>query len=188
MPGMGTTPHGTAAAIAQTAVVSLTPLVLLYAIPIALVAAAIVVAIVLVVMRLARNPVDHVTSGMQVPAAPQVAPEGRWNAHVRRAGHLDAFTGFGTLALSAGWLAFIPEGATQPAWSYPAVSFGIRVNFVLANNDLTVDSAATGPLQVVVSHESINRVSRNNFKTLRERDTAGEFVRAMRSAGATILS
>jgi hypothetical protein len=64
----------------------------------------------------------------------------------------------------------------------------VQSNFVLSNSDLMLDSAATGRLQVTVSREGINRVSRKNFKTLRERDTSGEFIRAMRAAGATILS
>jgi hypothetical protein len=170
---------------------SLTPIAFLYGIPILLVMAAIVVAIVLVVMRLARNPARQA----QAPATP-VAPVTpmaatgalQWNAHVRRDGHLDAFSGFGTLTLANGVLTFVPDDAPDAGWAYPAVSFGIRVNFVLANSDLMVDSAGTGRLQVTVSHEHINRMSRNNVKTLRERDTSGEFIQAMRAAGATILS
>lgn len=166
----------------QAAVMSLLPAVLVYVVPLLLVMAAIAVAIVLVVIRLSRKP------GAPGAGTPVTPPEGMWNTHIRRDGHLDPFSGFGTLRLQSGMLTFVPDGASQPAWSLPSRSFGVQSNFVLSNSDLMLDSAATGRLQVTVSREGINRVSRNNFKTLRERDTSGEFIRAIRAAGATILS
>lgn len=150
-------------------------------------ALAIIAVIVLVVVLLARRPTRAPAqqSGAAPPAG--VAPAAwQWNAHLRREGHLDGFSGFGTLTLWNGALTFQPEGATSPAWSYPAVSFGIWSDSPLANNDLVLDSQPTGKLGVTLSHQRINRVSENDVKFLRQRGVAAEFVQAMQAAGATI--
>ncbi|NVM99957.1 hypothetical protein [Arthrobacter sp. SDTb3-6] len=168
---------------------SLTLPTLVYSLPIILVMAAVVAVVVWVVVRLSRNPAGTPSRPPRPVAFPagQGGPAGQWNAHVRRDGHLDPFSGFGTLTLAGGMLTFVPDDGTSASWSLPSAAFGVWSNSVLANSDLTVDSQATGRLLLTVSHEGINRISRNNFKTLRERRTSGEFIQAMRACGATIV-
>lgn len=158
---------------------SLGPISFLFAMPMVLVA----VVIVAVVIRMSRNP------GRQplAPGSPAATGNGQWNAHVRRDGHLDPLAGFGVLTLSGGMLSFAPDDEPGGGWSYPSVSFGVSSNAMVANSDIALDSQATGRLQLTVSHERINRLSRNTFKNFRERDTSGEFVQAMGAAGATVL-
>ncbi|MHA7985794.1 hypothetical protein ACX9R5_08305 [Rathayibacter sp. CAU 1779] len=161
----------------------LTGTMLLIAIPIVVVMVGIVALVVVLVVRMSRNPSTRAVQ----PGSPAAFGNGSWNAHVRRDGHLDPLSGFGTLTLGNGWLTFAPDDGTVQGWSVPSVSFGVWSNFVLANSDLGIDSQPTGRLQLTVSHEHINRMSQNDFKMLRQRDTAAEFVQAMRAAGATIL-
>lgn len=159
---------------------SLGPITFLFALPMVLVA----VVIVAVVVRMSRNP------GRQplAPGSPAASGNGQWNAHVRREGHLDPLSGFGVLTLNGGMLSFAPDDDPSGGWSYPSVSFGVWSNAMVANADVSLDSEPTGKLQLTVSHQRINRLSRNTLKTFRERDTSGEFIHAMAAAGATVLS
>lgn len=164
---------------------SLGPITLLSVLPMVVIA----VAIVLVVVRLSRNPARRPVASGQPGAVGAPPPDGtgQWYAHLRREGHLDPLAGFGTLSLAQGNLTFTPEDDPGSGWSYPAASFGVWSNPAVANADLTVDSQATGKLGMTVSHQRINRLSQNTIKMLRERDVSGEFIRAMAAAGATVV-
>ena len=159
---------------------------MLFGLPIFLVMAVIAVLIILVVTRLGRSP-SRQAAAQGVPPGNPAAVRGQWQVHVRREGHLDPFSGFGTLTLANGTLSYQPEDDSTSGWSHPVASFGVWSNAAIANSDLTLDSAETGQLGLTVSHERINRFSRNTFKTFRERDTSGEFARAMQAAGATLV-
>ena len=177
------------------------PSMLLVAVPLIVVALGIVVVVVWVIVQASRNPTRQRQDAPAQDQAPYQPVQGRanegasaqpglsgaWNAHLRREGHLDPLSGFGSLVIVGGLLIFTPDGAATAAWSVPAVSFGVWSNSALANSDLGIDSQPTGRLLLTVSHEHINRASYNNFKRLREREAAAEFVQAMRAAGATIL-
>lgn len=161
---------------------------LLFGMPVLVMMAAVVVVIVLVSLRYGRSttrPQPGLPSGGPINPA---AVAGQWNVHLRREGHLDPLSGFGTLTLADEMLTFQAEDGETPGWSHPVRSFGVWSNVAIANSDVTIGSAATGKLGMTVSHQHINRLSRNTLKLLRERDAAREFAQGMRAAGATILA
>lgn len=125
-------------------------------------------------------------SGRSTPTA--ATGSGQWNAQVRREGHLDLFGGRGTITLADGMLAFTPDGAESPAWAGPSTAFAVGSRSGLTAGDVTLDSQATGRLSVTVSHGRLAGSTQDTFAMLRERQASGEFIQAMRAAGAASLA
>jgi hypothetical protein len=114
-------------------------------------------------------------------------PSGRWAGQVRAGSSwTQLFAQYGTIYLDAGWLTFIRDGESTPAWQVPVPTITASQYTVFANSSLRLSSPTTGELKVTVSQERINRFSRNDFKTLRQRRYAGEFLQLLAQSGARV--
>ncbi len=117
---------------------------------------------------------------------------GVWNGEVLGDGVLGATGGtlgstFGTMRIDAGALSFTPDGATTPAWSAPCATVCGRRRTMLALNGADMELwGQSWRLRCNVSREHINRFSRNDIKSMRQRRYANEFLRALASNGARI--
>ncbi len=123
--------------------------------------------------------------GLPVPA-PGSSPRGQWYAQVTPAGDLPVFQGHGTLSLYDGWLAFVPDGQTDPVWTVAATEVGASKRSLLSAGDVDLHTPQTGAMTLTVSHERINRVVGNDLKALRERGYAEEFLGMLATAGGRV--
>ncbi|MCL3817630.1 hypothetical protein [Aeromicrobium wangtongii] len=110
---------------------------------------------------------------------------GTWNAMIHGndlTGALGVTLGAeaGRLELSEGILSFIPADAEVAAWAVPCAQLGVGRG-VIGPVRLV---GPTWTIHCTVSHERINRFSRNTMKTLREQGYAKEFVAALQAYGA----
>jgi hypothetical protein len=123
------------------------------------------------------------------PAAPPPRPVGRWNAQVSRSSlFLAPGSGLGHVRLENGWLGFHEGGAPTPTWVVPAASVRAGKNSVLSRQEVWLEHAELGRVELTVSHESINQWMRNDLKDLRERSTADEFLWLLHHAGASVVA
>jgi len=105
----------------------------------------------------------------------QVRPASSWT---------QLFADYGTIHLDAGWLTFIRDGESEPAWQVPVPTITASQYTIFANSSLRISAPSIGELKVTVSEEHINRFSRNDFKTMRERRYAAQFLELLRQCGA----
>lgn len=160
---------------------SLDPIFFVFGVPMLLVMAVILGVIVWVVVRVSRSPGKR-----PAPAwSPAASGTGQWDASVRPHGFLTSAVG--TLTLAAGVLSFTQKRSDAVAWSVPAVSFWVRANPLVTSTDLTINSQPTGELLLVVNHGRVRSSTQDTFGLLSQREAAGEFIQAMRAAGATII-
>lgn len=123
------------------------------------------------------------------PAAPPPQPVGRWNAQVARSGTFTApGSGLGHVRLENGWLGFHENGTEAPTWLEPVTSLRAGKNSMLARNEVWLESARLGRLDLTVSHEGINQWMTNDLKDLRERGYADEFLWLLHHAGAQVVA
>ena len=121
------------------------------------------------------------------PARPPADPVGQWNAEVTPEGSLPLTSGRrGTIRVENGWLGFHEGGATEPTWIVPANRVQAGKNSMLAQSEVWLVSEQTGRVNLTVSHEHINRFMDNDFKDLRERRYADEFLWVLAQAGAAV--
>lgn len=93
----------------------------------------------------------------------------------------------GVVRIDNGWLGFHLEGAEQPSWIVATCQLRAGKNSFLAQSEVWIESDSTGRLNLTVSHEHINLISRNDFKDLRERRYADEFLWLLHQSGAQII-
>lgn len=118
---------------------------------------------------------------------PGPATEGQWNARVTDSQiKLNPFSSFGTLRVQDGSLTFIPDGAVQPLWSYPVNTLQAGRNPHPMPSLVWLHHHELGTVQVEVSVEHLNRISRNDLKKGRERIYADAFLAQLRDAGGWI--
>ncbi|MFC7488632.1 hypothetical protein ACOCJ7_07935 [Knoellia sp. CPCC 206453] len=121
-----------------------------------------------------------------VPVTPGDAT-GSWNAVVTSEGKHPNFSGQrGHLRIENGWLGFHEENAEQPTWVVPANQLRGGRNTFLAMSEVWLESAETGRVNLTVSHEHINTFVDNDFKDMRERRYAGEFLSMLAHYGAQV--
>lgn len=127
-----------------------------------------------------------------IPADASVDPpgltlEGSWNARVTDSPiTLNPFSSFGTLRVQQGSVAFHPEDALQPLWSYPLNTIQAGRNPAPLLARIWLHHHELGTVHVQVSIEHINRMSRNDLKRGRERVYADAFLSQLRDCGAWI--
>lgn len=122
------------------------------------------------------------------PARPPTSPVGQWNARVSAQGTLPISGSGGQIRLENGWLGFHSEGAVAPTWIVPANQVRAGKNSMLAQSEVWIESGATGRLNLTVSHEHINLIMNNDFKDLRERRYADEFLWMLHQSGAQVVA
>lgn len=117
------------------------------------------------------------------------ATGGTWNARILSKGFLGAVGGtlgsdYGVFHVYDGQLGYVPDGATEPAWTVPCSQVKARAHnaFAPAGVDLWLPD---GHVRCNVSREHVNMYVRNSIKTLREAKYYGEFVDALVANGAT---
>lgn len=113
---------------------------------------------------------------------------GRWNAQILDPGFVGSLGGslgavHGVFDVRAGQLAFFADDSPTPAWVVRCVELSARPNSAFATFGVLLTSPQ-GQLRCNVSRESINRVSRNTIKTLREAQYYREFVDVLVANGA----
>ena len=150
-------------------------------------------AIVLIFVRTQRPKVPAstmraVAAAGHDPARPPARPVGQWNARVSPQGTLPLFGGGGQVRIDNGWLGFHPEGAEQPEWIVPTTQVRAGKNSMLAQSEVWLESAQTGRINLTVSHEHINLFMDNDFKDLRERRYADEFLWLLHQSGAQVIA
>lgn len=101
-------------------------------------------------------------------------------------GRLPTF-GEGEVRIDNGWLGFHSGGAEQPTWIVPTSRVEAGKNSFLAQSEVWIQSEGTGRLSLTVSHEHINLLSRNDFKDLRERRYADQFLGLLHQSGARVV-
>lgn len=150
-------------------------------------------AIVLIFVRTRRPKVpastmQAVAAAGHDPARPPARPVGQWNVRVSPQGTLPLLGGGGQIRIDNGWLGFHPEGAEQPAWIVPTTQVRAGKNSMLAQSEVWLESAQTGRVNLTVSHEHINLFVNNDFKDLRERRYADEFLWLLHQSGAQVVA
>lgn len=124
-------------------------------------------------------------------------PTGRWNGEILGNGALGAIGGtagstFGVFEVRDGTMTFTPDGAAAPDWTTPCTALVVAKRGFMSFNGADVSITwPTGPQRwhsasVNVSRERINRVMENDFKDLRERGYADEFVACLAAHGARV--
>lgn len=125
------------------------------------------------------------------------AAAGRWNGEILGAGALGMIgstlsSTFGVFEVAAGTMTFTPEGASEPDWTTPCNALVVTRRGVFSFNGADVSITwPTGPqtwhtANCNVSRERINRLMSNDFKDLRERSYASEFVSCLAVNGARV--
>ena len=154
------------------------------------VAAIVVVVLVLVRTRRPGVPasVDRAVAAAGFdPANPPERPVGQWNAEVTPQGRLPLVAGRrGVLRIENGWVGFHHEGADEPTWLVAANRVRAGRNTMLNQSEVWFESEPTGRVNLTVSHEHINRFMDNDFKDLRERRYADEFLWLLAQSGAVV--
>ena len=121
------------------------------------------------------------------PALPTALPVGQWNARVSAHGTLPIAGSGGQLRVENGWLGFHSADAVAPTWLVPANQVRAGGNSMLAQSEVWIESAETGRLNLTVSHEHINLIMGNDFKDIRERRYADEFLWMLHQCGAAVF-
>lgn len=125
------------------------------------------------------------------------AASGRWNGEILGRGALGAIgstlsSTFGVFEVSEGLMTFTPEGAATPDWTTPCPALVVSQRGFMAFDGADISlSWPTGPdvwhtASCNVSRERINRAMRNDFKDLRERAYATEFIACLAANGARV--
>jgi hypothetical protein len=139
--------------------------------------------------RVPASTVQAVAAAGFDPTRPPATPVGQWFAEVTPDGSLPLTSGRrGTVRVENGWLGFHEGGAAQPTWIVPANQVQAGKNSMLAQSEVWLVSPPTGRVNLTVSHEHINRFMDNDFKDLRERRYADEFLWVLGQAGAVVVS
>lgn len=124
------------------------------------------------------------------PGFVQVQPgasSGEWNAVVTDDGKHPSFRGRkGHVRIENGWLGFHEGRGPEPTWLVPAHQFRGGKNSMLALSEIWLDSPQTGRINLTVSHEHINALVDNDFKDIRERRYADEFLAMLAWHGAQV--
>ncbi|GAA1923712.1 hypothetical protein [Nocardioides hwasunensis] len=154
------------------------------------IAAGLVIALVVVVL---------VVAAVRKPVQPGWLPAptggvGVWNAEVLGDGVVGRMGGtmtstFGLFHLEGATLSFTPSGTTVPAWRVECRQLVVAHRAMLSLDG--ADVRLTGPmgdLRCNVSVERLNRVTRNNFKDLRQRRYSRDFVALLVAHGAVTRS
>lgn len=126
-----------------------------------------------------------------------LAGSGQWNGEILGQGGLGAIgstlsSTFGIFEVREGLMTFTPEGVAAPDWTTPCQSLVVTKKGFLAFDGADVSlSWPTGPdlwrtASCNISRERINRVMRNDFKDLRERGYADEFIGCLAANGARV--
>lgn len=154
----------------------------------------VVVGIVLLLWLRTRAPKVPTSTAQAVAAAghdpsrPPVRPVGQWNARVSDPGSLPITGSGGHIRIDNGWLGFHPDGAQRPQWIVPTTRVRAGKNSMLAQSEVWLETAETGRINLTVSHEHINLIMGNDFKDLRERRYADEFLWLLHQSGAQVIS
>ncbi|PUA81039.1 hypothetical protein [Nocardioides currus] len=125
------------------------------------------------------------------------AAAGRWNGEIlgTGAGGMIGSTlssTFGVFEVQSGTMTFTPDGASAPDWRAACHTLVVaRRGFMSLNGADVSITWPTGPgtwqtASCNVSRERINRMMGNDFKDLRERGYASEFVSCLAANGARV--
>ncbi|KGN38865.1 hypothetical protein [Knoellia subterranea] len=115
------------------------------------------------------------------------ALSGTWNAVVTDEGSHPSFSGRrGHVRVDNGWIGFHADGSPQPTWIVPASQVRGGRNTMFAMSEVWLESAQTGRINLTVSHEHINGFVDNDFKDMRERRYAHEFLLMLGRHGAHV--
>lgn len=125
------------------------------------------------------------------------AASGRWNGEILGNGAISAMGGtlgstFGVFEVKQGLMTFTPDGAAEPNWTTPCSSLVVAQRGFMSFNG--ADVSITWPTGAGVWHqascnvsrERINRLMDNDFKDLRERGYATEFIACLAANGARV--
>lgn len=138
--------------------------------------------------RVPTSTVQAVAAAGHDPARAPERPVGQWNARVTPQGKLPILGEGGQIRIDNGWLGFHFEGAEQPSWIVPTTHVRAGKNSLLAQSEVWIETPTTGRLNVTVSHEHINLLMDNDFKDLRERRYADEFLWLLHQSGAQLVA
>jgi hypothetical protein len=133
--------------------------------------------------------------GGYAPVAGSAA--GQWNGEILGTGAMGAIGGtlgstFGVFEVRGGHMVFTPDDAAAPTWTTPCNVLTVAKRGLLALNGADVSiSWPTGPgvwhtASCNVSREKINRFMENDFKDMRERGYADEFIACLAANGARV--
>ena len=122
------------------------------------------------------------------PARPPAAPVGQWNARVTPSGKLEIAGDGGTVRIENGWLGFHSGQAPTPTWIVATNRVRAGKNSMLSQGEVWIETEQTGRLNLTVSHEHINLIMSNDFKHLRERRYADEFLWLLHQSGAQVIA
>jgi len=118
---------------------------------------------------------------------------GRWNGEILGKGVLTTIDStFGIFEVREGTMTFTPEGAVAPDWTSPCGALVVSKRGFMSFDGADIAIMwPTGPgtwhtASCNVSRERINRVMGNDFKDLRERGYATEFVACLAANGARV--
>lgn len=125
------------------------------------------------------------------------APAGRWNGEILGTGALGAIgstlsSTFGVFEVRNGVMTFTPDGAAAPDWTSrcPALVVAKKGFMSFDSADVSISwQSGPGVWQTAacnVSRERINRLMDNDFKDLRERGYASEFIASLAANGARV--
>lgn len=162
-------------------------LLIIRLVPVAMAALGLLAIILIVRSRRARLPsLPPAAPGALGPQAmvPGQWPRGEWNAKVD-AGGFRPFSGFGRVHLADGRLSFVPDRG-EGGWEVATAGIRAGKNTALSSAEVWLIEPSVGQLNLTVSREHINRLSDNDFKDVRERRYADEFLYALHLSGATI--
>ena len=125
------------------------------------------------------------------------AAAGRWNGEILGSGVGGAIgstlsSTFGVFEVREGVMTFTPDGASAPDWTTPCAALVVaRKGFISFNGaDVSISwQSGPGAWQTAacnVSRERINRLMDNDFKDLRQRGYASEFIACLAANGARV--
>ncbi len=143
----------------------------------------------------ARPPAPFASRG----SVPEAGAAGRWNAEILGAGVMGAAgstltSTFGVFEVCDATLTFTPDGADAVGWTTPCRTLGVTGRGLMSLDGADVSLTwPTGPgawhtVSCNVSGERINKVMGNDFKDVRERRYAAEFIACLGANGARVNS
>jgi hypothetical protein len=118
-----------------------------------------------------------------------IAPNGplSWEARMSAPGAMLLMGGRGRIDIVDGVVHFGSSEPDQAGWSVAATSVHAGLKSVMWSQEIWFESPVTGRIDLAVSREHINSFMRNDFKHMRERNYAREFLAALQLAGATVV-
>lgn len=152
----------------------------------------VVLFVVIALFKRVQHPVASPPSGQAGGS-----PAGRWNGEILGAGLLGTLgasssSTFGIFEVRDGTMYFTPDGSSTPDWATPCSALVAQKRGAVSLNGADLSLSWKGSqgewrtAQCNVSREGINRFMRNDFKDLRERGYASEFVHCLAANGARV--